>query len=486
MFSATFLGHHCWLFEAGASKLLVDPLLLPRWGFTDANELRAYPPRTIDLTKIPALDAVFLTHEHEGHFEIASLNLLSRDIPIYISCRSSYAMQRLLVEMGFSLREVVPGEEVRIGDLCLFPLTADQVNQGKIDEWDTLPYLVFDRFGDGSFFTQVDVPLNDSMWQAAKERVARPGIWAYTNNHNQWDFLYAWSYPDERPLQGFTDAVFRYHQKISDEWAAPAAIVVSGGGFSFGGEQAWLNRDVFPLRNEEVIKVLSLLIPERSLAPLPGERLLMKGGQLAEVLPGAELLSTLPVPEWPPRSFGETSWMEQYTPATGRYDLTPLERGQLEEELDNFAAHLYGSPLFRSLYSMHRDDCQGRESTFALMLLCGEEKEAYVYEYEPQGCGFRAVVCEDPVSKYLAVYECYAADLLALLRAEISQNTLTFARARYWNANPEKFNFDVGRALIEYISPLRHPARFEKLYKKVLAEQPEATYRVPFSGERAV
>src|SRR5262249_4178382 len=100
--------------------------------------------------------------------------------------------------------------------------------------------------------SQVDMRVDDSMWQIAKERALRPGIFSYTNNHNEWDFLYACRYPPPRNLYRITSNILAYHQKICDEWAKPAAVLIAGGGFTFGGDQAWLNEAVFPLAASEV------------------------------------------------------------------------------------------------------------------------------------------------------------------------------------------------------------------------------------------
>lgn len=175
IFRATFLGHHGWVFETDDARILVDPLLHDRFGFTDSAELRVYPPRTVDLASFPPIDAVFLTHEHEGHFDIASLNHLDRRVPLYLSSRSSVAMRKLFEEMGFTPHLTYPGVAVEIGDLELFPATGDQVRHGSIEEWDVLPYLVRDLGGSGSLFTNVDLHPTDSMWKSARERIDRPG-----------------------------------------------------------------------------------------------------------------------------------------------------------------------------------------------------------------------------------------------------------------------------------------------------------------------
>src|SRR5437870_5501344 len=100
-FSVTFLGHHGWVFAAGASALLVDPLLGDGFGHTPSVGLHVYPPRILDLGRFPPVSAVFLTHEHEGHFDLPSLAKLDRNIPNWIPLRSSQAMSRALHALGF-------------------------------------------------------------------------------------------------------------------------------------------------------------------------------------------------------------------------------------------------------------------------------------------------------------------------------------------------------------------------------------------------
>jgi hypothetical protein len=478
MFRATYIGHHSWLLEGERGRLLVDPLLTPRWGFTDAVELRAWPPRRFDFARFPAVDAVVITHEHEGHFEIPSLHAIDRRVPIYLPARSSVATRRFLGEMGFQVRPLEPERPVAVGDLELLPMTPNQVPAGA-DEWDVLPFLVRDLAGDGSFFTQVDMRADESMWQIARERLARPGLWSYTNNHNQWDFLYAWRYPDARNHYRLARDVLAFHHTMCDGWAAPQALLLSGGGFSFGGAQEWLNRAAFPLASADVAATLALLAPgQRFHVPVPGETLVMRGGELAAVEP-SDFVTAPPRAEWPARSGDRApAWLADYRPATGRLDLSDEELAALGVELDRFAGQLYASALFRQLYSLGRADTKGRKPTVALMLRAGDDGSAYVFEYQPQACRFVAVAEPDPVTAYLAVYECWAADLLALLRGEVASTTLLFARCRHWNASPELLGFDFDRYLVEYAHPLRMPERFLALYRRVLAALPDQPPRV--------
>src|SRR5439155_563386 len=128
MLRATFFGHHCWLFSGEKARIFVDPLLQARFGFTDATELRVYPPRRIDLEAFPAIDAVLITHEHEGHLDPASLNLIDRRVPVYLPARSSMATRTFLQEMGFEVRLMHPGRRFSVGDLEVLPMSGDPVN----------------------------------------------------------------------------------------------------------------------------------------------------------------------------------------------------------------------------------------------------------------------------------------------------------------------------------------------------------------------
>ena len=399
--------------------------------------MRVYPPRKVDLTAFPPIDALFLTHEHEGHFDIASLNHLDRRIPVYISSRSSIAMRQFFEEMGFRLHLTYPGVAVEIGDLEFFPMTGDQVRHGVIEEWDVLPYLVRDLGGNGSLFTDVDLYPTDSMWKSARERVDRPGLWAYANNHSAWHFIYSWRKPNRNEMKNLVKQVADYHSRLSDKWEAPEASLIIGGGFSFGGGQAWFNTNVFPIDHFGAEEVLGGLFPgDRFSAPIPGQTLVMSEGNLTSVDSDCPFVTALPREKWPSRKFAaDVDWMESYGPACGRKDFPDDELDALEEELAGLARHLYAKDQFRRLYSLTEGDRENRKPTIVLALLADEDGGAYFYEYVPQACNFVQVQTEDPAGDYLAVYECWATDLLAFLHCEISSTALSFGHSRSWGAN---------------------------------------------------
>jgi hypothetical protein len=471
MFRTTALGHHCWLFSTNTTRLLVDPLLHARFGLTERVEFRAHPPRIFDFDAFPAIDAVFITHEHESHFEIPSLDLLDRRIPIYLPARSSVATRGFLCEMGFAVHLARPGERIDIGDLHLLPMTANQVRDALIEEWDDLPYLVWDDAAHGSFFSSVDMRQNHAMWRWAQTVIERPGLWAHTSNSTIMDFALGWQMPPDRSLHRYVERVINLHARMSDQWQPPAALLVVGTGWALGGELEWLNRNHIPFENDEAQRVLASLLPgERVLAPLPGTTIAMERGRIEEIEAETPFVRTAPRSQWPSRAYtGDVYFLQSYSPVTGLTTFPAGQEAALRRELDGFAAYLYASPPFRRLYSLTKDDLRGRKPTFAFVLRADAYDGAFVLEYEPQSCSFVPVECAQPTDEYLAVFECWATDMLAFLRGELSSASLVFGRHRQWNGNPDAFDFTVSNQLFEYMHPLRHPQRFLTLYRKTLA-----------------
>lgn len=486
MFRATFLGHHGWLYATAQARILVDPLFHDRFGLTDAVELRVYPPRHLDVGALPPLEAVMLTHEHEGHFDLASLQLLDRRVPIYIPARSSEAMRAILGEMGFQVHLLDPGIPVTKADLEFLPITADQVRDAIIEEWDSLAYLVRDTGGDGSLFTSVDMPPNEAMWRLVRERVGAPGLWAYTNNHSAFQLKFAWCRPDLQQIRRTAAALRRWHEALCASWQSPAASLIVGGGFAFGGERSWLNRNVFTVDSTDLARILQAEAPAgRWIAPAPGRTFVMREGALVAD-EDAAFVRALPQDQWPSKRYvGDRAWLDAYPPACRRRALAAGELAELERELAGLAAHLYGRGLFRGLYSLTAADTPGRKPAIAFVLLADDDGGAYVFEYAPQACRFVPAASTDPVSDYLAVFECWATDLLAFLRCEISSTTLEFAYSRAWNANPAAFRFDIEPVLFEYVHPLRMPERWLATYRKTVAA-PSPTPPLASSGQHAV
>ncbi len=464
MFGATFLGHQGWLLQGDRGCLLVDPLLREDFGEIHALGYRVFPPRELDLAAMPKLDAIALTHEHDDHFDLPSLAKLDRAIPIYLSVRSSTAARAILAEMGFTVRPLVPDVPVAVGDLELVAGVGDHVGVNCGDEWDTLPFVVRHTGGAGSFFTMVDITITEAHVAWASKRLARPGLVTWTNNALDWSYMTDYmSERDEGTQQCFVKMGVG-HKLIATTWGTPAAMMMCAGGFAFTGDKAWLNERVFCVDTEAVCaQMTNVYKKEKFYAARPGQTWWMKAGKLERVDARAPWLGTAPEASWPSRKkVAQPAPAPEFQPATGRAAVSDAELAELRVRLDDFAGTLVGGTIFRGLHSLLASDVPAdRESTFALILRDGDARRTFAYD--ATACRFTERACAA-----IAGMECYASDLLAVLRGELGPIALTYGRARLWNALPKRLRFDLFGELYRVSHPLRRQAETLAVYQKIL------------------
>jgi len=481
MFATTFLGHQGWMFQAERACLLVDPLLEEEFGQVHVLTRRVYPPRVFQPEAFPQVDAVILTHEHDDHFDIPSLCKLDRRIPIYLSARSSTAASRILGAMGFVVRPLVPGVVVTCGDLQLLPLCGDHINTNSGDEWDSLPFVIRDEAGAGSFFSMVDCTLTSGHIALARTFTPRPGIIGYSNNAQDWSHMIGSAAEQTEATAQFSSGLLTDLGVIGSMWGQPAALALCAGGFSFYGDRKWLNRRVFCVDPERVVKTLSAAQPRQLfVSARPGQTLLMQDNQVRRVEKQAPFLTTTAPNTWPIRDKAPRGQLPDYEPATGRRELTAEAAAQLQQRLDEFAGALVGGGLFKNLYSLLEIEGQGKKGTFAFVLRHGPgptephgegdkvSGQPLVFVYNPTACTFDLTAVARPPEEFIAGMECWATDLLAVLSGELGDIALLFGRAALWNALPTRLNFDVFGELQRVSGPLRRPAAYLRTYERIL------------------
>ncbi len=481
-FSTTFLGHQGWLIRSDRACLLVDPLLREDFGEAYALGYRVYPPRVVALDAFPAIDALLLTHEHDDHFDIPSLALLDRRIPVFLSMHSSTAASRVLADMGFAVRPLVPGEPLVIGDLEVVAFCGDHLSVNSDDEWDALPFLVRQLDGAGSFFTMVDIMMAPGHVEWAKACAPRPGLVTWTNNTLDWGYM-ADYLSDVAAREASTgpcvERMESGYRLVASRWGDPAAMLMCAGGFSFHGERAWLNERLFGIDPEAACDALDRRHGARKFfATRPGQTFRMQSNRLVAIDESTPFVGTRPRAEWPFRGRDPSVAIPDYPPATGRRDLASGELDALTVALQELAATLVGGILFRSLHSLLTVMTAGRKPTFALSLRDGTDGATHRFAYDANDCAFVACGPGAPQAVYLAVMECWATDLLAVLRGELGPITLAYGRARFWNAMPHGFRFDLFEAMYRMSHPLRRPAAFLKTYRGLMERHAAATPRV--------
>jgi UDP-MurNAc hydroxylase len=116
------LGHASFIVRAGDATLLFDPLL-----FDPHHEglYAVYPPRVVDLSALPEVDALVISHAHADHLDPDSLAFFPRDLPVIAAddplvrgCLEGLGFQQII-----TAQNLVP---IQIGTATIIPTPAAQ------------------------------------------------------------------------------------------------------------------------------------------------------------------------------------------------------------------------------------------------------------------------------------------------------------------------------------------------------------------------
>jgi hypothetical protein len=468
LFDVTFLGHQGWMVESSGARILVDPLLGAGVGNMPEDVFDVFPPRRIDLASFPAVDAVIATHEHPDHLSIPSLLRLSRSIPVLLPAHASTAARALLHDLGFRVELLRSGERVTLGDLEVHPFHSAELTR---DEWDVTPLLIRDRSGHGSIATSIDAPESPAFTRFVQERAGRPSVWASSHNHIDlfpvrpgepqdvdWDITM-------RLAREYIDRIQRHFGR----GPKPEVLAVLAGGFCFKGELAWMNRHAFPAEAERIVELTAPRLPGVAVrSPLPGHRLSFTGGKLRDESVARDFFETLDPRAWPPHAAERhMGTVPDYGPACGRREFYRDDLAALLDELRPFAAHLYGSETFRALYAAADDAFAPRRAAVGFVLRTADGDLAVAYR--PEACAFELHQGADARAELAAGVECWASDLLAVMRLELFSGYLLAGRYRRWNTAPDRLRRELDAEIMFYTHPLRHPARTLELYRRTVA-----------------
>jgi L-ascorbate metabolism protein UlaG (beta-lactamase superfamily) len=165
----TYIGHATLLIEIGGRRVLTDPNFEPRLG----RFLPRVAPPGIALDALPPLDAILLTHAHADHLSFASLERLSREVPLY----APPPIARWLRQRGHPNALPLPvGERVAVGGVRVHAAAA--THQGArygFDRWrgDASMYLL-ESDAESCFFAG-DTALMPDTHGLVEERLWRAG-----------------------------------------------------------------------------------------------------------------------------------------------------------------------------------------------------------------------------------------------------------------------------------------------------------------------
>ena len=503
MFQVTFLGHQGWLFRGPGTAVLADPLLRAGFGHT-GDHWDVWPPRQLQLDRFPAIDAVFLSHEHEDHFDIGSLQRLPRGVQVFAPARSSQAMFSVLRELGFDrVAAYRPGDHLVVGSLELFTLPSDATRPDTGDEWDVGPYLVRERSGAGSFFTNVDTQLTAQAETMLRRIEPTPGVWGYTNNSVTLAFTRAGRQVAEQPpldTAGVAATILEQHRRRGRTWPLPAVSLLTGNGWCFSGPRQALNELAFHADNEVICQGLMQLLPEhRFLAGRPGLTVAMDDNRVLSVDDNTDFLCAAEVRDWPARgASAAVELMDDYLPVCGRVLPDESDEAALAAGLDELARDFSANGYLARVASMDPQSLAGRRPRLALVLLRSQDGQTTSHAYELDVDLGRFVSIDEPdvFASHAVGLECWASDLASVLSGTMTFTAVGYGGVREWAFSPPGVDVSPVRQLWLFDHPLRRPGVFLDRYRRRMAraeaasatrargpQRPDLSIVIPFRNE---
>lgn len=175
-----FLGHQGWLLGSKETYIIVDPILTETFGTSPELQFRVYPPRQVDVNKMPPLKGIFITNEHLDHFHLPSIKLLDKSIPVFMGKAMPDCVKNTVKKLGFNLFDMNNTEFVQLNDLKI----RFYIGKNTVPFWEKRCYQLFitDQYNTGVFI-QSDTLVDDFIIsQVEKKMEPSPTVFITTNN----------------------------------------------------------------------------------------------------------------------------------------------------------------------------------------------------------------------------------------------------------------------------------------------------------------
>jgi hypothetical protein len=266
--------HAGYLFEAGGARIAFDPVFENPF----SRNCHAFPSVRFDTAAIEQLqlDAVFISHLHDDHCSLDSLNLLARATPIYMYCVFDELFE-MIRQLGFSnVQRLALNVPVSIGE---FQITPREALDRDVD-------AMFQVRGGGmNVLNVVDAWIADD----TVEQLAALGPWD----------MVLWPFQPMRELAVIAPSRAAPHAPgLPEGWIdqlralAPRYVVPSSCQF-VQEDWSWYNQAMFPMTYREFAAEVTAQLPASAVVRLdPGVSVSLSG---AGLLPAPPLAWVLPV-----------------------------------------------------------------------------------------------------------------------------------------------------------------------------------------------
>lgn len=255
----TLLGHAAVLVEMGTMKILMDPVLQDP--FEDGLVVSC-PKREIDVDRLPPIDVVIISHRHPDHFDLPSLDRLSRNCQV--CCPADPLITHALKLLGFRHVTILePGKPMSVEKIEILPTRSE--NQAVRECG-----IVF-RDETGTFWNQVDTEISPITINSVIEHCSRVDLLFAMYASQNFSFFESLekSFPYETHRQNLQNVLM----------IRPSLTVPGSAGFRFFGEHEWLNRFLFPISR-------GLFLDDLRTLDATLETAIMNPGDVAEIHDG--------------------------------------------------------------------------------------------------------------------------------------------------------------------------------------------------------
>lgn len=249
------IGHATWLLETSVGTVLTDPVFFDPF---EGGANVSYPERKVDVTQLPKIDCVFLSHRHFDHFDVRTLATLDRDAIVFYPAGEKL-IETALDRLGFQRRRALePWAKARLRDVEIVA-TPSQV------DWPELGLVVCDS--GTNLWSLIDTVVDADIVRTLRENVGQVDCLLA-----QYSPLFQYELRDPTKLKGFDLDEYRWLLEIVS-LSDPQVVIPSAGGVRYTKGE-WQNTYGFPVPPNRFLADLRRVAPARAGVLLePGDRI---------------------------------------------------------------------------------------------------------------------------------------------------------------------------------------------------------------------
>lgn len=259
--------HAGYEFKTAKAQIFFDPIFENPF----SRNCHAFPNVKFDLDQIKTLkpDAVFISHHHDDHCSFESLNLLNRDIPIYMYCVHD-EMFSLIRELGFK---------------NVYPLDLD--TPIKVADLEVIPRRALDRDVDCLFQIKTEgLNILNVVDSWIDEETMDLLI-----KQKPWDLI-CWPFQTMREVEVLSPSRYKATpQTLPEEWLTqlnklnPTNVIPSSCQFQME-PWSWYNEAFFPITYKQFSQEVTAVLPDVHIQRLnPGKAIFLTKEGLTESTP---------------------------------------------------------------------------------------------------------------------------------------------------------------------------------------------------------